>query len=337
MPEADTAEPARTERLLRRPFALRRARTGDAFQAHEGFLFFRVNGSSRIGVIYRLLVVLANVTFGALSGLAPLLAPGSIVAGVQTGVVCGLQLLMAGLCFIWAPDADRIISLFAGTQFLLEAVSTGFLLSATLLPLAGLPTGEDALDADFSVSIGLWDWPFLLRLGAFWVGLVALAVPIAQMVEQRCMTPSILVVRNRGGSALALCAAAYMLVSSVPRMILRLCETAAGLEDVEEGGGGAIDGATADAGDEAAADAGNDAEAEVGLSGEAVLTAGHNVSKLGARGLAAKEVTATAVADAPGCVRSSSRASSCSRASMAAATADTAGDGEDMDDAGGDF
>ena len=335
VPEADTAEPARTERLLKRPFALRRARTGDAFQAHEGFLFFRVNGSSRIGVIYRLLVVFANVTFGALSGLAPLLPPGSLVAGVQTGVVFGLQLLMAGVCFIWAPDADRIISLFAGTQFFLEAVSTGFLLSASLLPLAGLPTGADALDADFSVSIGLWDWPFLLRLGAFWVGLIALAVPILQMVEQRCMTPSILVVRNRGGSALALCAAAYMLVSSVPRMIMRLCETAAGLEDVEEGGGGGIDGVTADAGDEAAANAGSDAEVEVGLSGEAVLTAAHNISKLGARGLAAKEVTATNVErspDAPGCVRTTSnRASMAARASGADAMT---GDGDDMDDAG---
>ena len=344
LPDADTAEPARTERLLKRPFALRRARTGDAFQAHEGFILFRVNGSSRVGVIYRLLVVLANATFGVLSGLAPLLAPGSTAAAVQTGVVLGLQLLMAWLCFMWVPDADRIISLFAGTQFLLESVSTGFLLSATLLPLAGLTADiGNVTDADASVaSVDGPDWPLLLRLGAFWVGLLALGVPVLQMVEQRCITPYILVVRSKGGSPLALCSAAYMLASSLPRMIQRLVETAAGLQDVEEGRGSAVDGATADAGDDAAGGAGPDADAEVGLSGEAVLTAGHNVSKLGARGLAAKEVSARHVEhspghspDTPGRDRGNSTSRAASSRAMTAATAETADNGED--DAGVDI
>ena len=47
LPEADAKEPARTERLLANPFRFGHARTGDRFQSIEGYLLFRVNGSSR--------------------------------------------------------------------------------------------------------------------------------------------------------------------------------------------------------------------------------------------------------------------------------------------------
>ena len=51
-----------------------------------------------------------------------------------------------------------------------------------------------------------------MRLLAFWVGLAAIAVPMLQLLEQRCVTPTILTLRNRkGANRLALLAAAYML------------------------------------------------------------------------------------------------------------------------------
>ena len=88
-------------------------------------MLFRVNGSTRVGLLYRLLVVVANMIFGLLAGLAPLLPPGSTGALVQTASVLGLQLFMATLCFVYVPDADRIVSFFAGSQFALENLPIG--------------------------------------------------------------------------------------------------------------------------------------------------------------------------------------------------------------------
>ena len=283
---------------------MRRARAADDFQAIEGFALFRVNGTSCIGRHYRILVVLANAAFGVLAGLEPLLPHGSTAALAQTGAVLTLQLAMACVCFRFAPDADRVVSMFAGTQFLLEGTSTACLFAASVLSRSAVVADDDA-DAsadtlgDAPSPTDVEDSrPVTLRLVAFWIGLAALSVPVLQLAEQRFVTPALLVVRAKGvvQSPLALCAAVYMFASSMPRMLHRLITTAAGLEGVEDGADGqAVGGATADAGDDAVevpASAGltpGSDDAGVGLSGDAVLCAGHKVSKLLARGLAAKE------------------------------------------------
>ena len=124
VPDEDLEEPARTERLLASPLAFHRKRAGDRFQSIEGYLLFRVNGTNSIGASYRLLVVVVNMMFGTLSGLAPLLGPGTMLALVQASCICTLQLAMSFVCFKYLPDADRIVSRFAGTQFLLEGLAT---------------------------------------------------------------------------------------------------------------------------------------------------------------------------------------------------------------------
>ena len=122
LPEQDTAEPARTERILRDPFALRRDRPGDAFHQREGFLLFRVNGASRFGVCYRLLVIVVMLMIGIISGLRPLVgAAGSSAAIAQALVVAVLQLCMAAICLLYHPDADRVISVCCGTQVLIAS------------------------------------------------------------------------------------------------------------------------------------------------------------------------------------------------------------------------
>jgi hypothetical protein len=88
--------------------------------AREGFLLFRVNGSNRVGLSYRVLVLVINVFFGILSGVSPLLSPGSVWALGQTSLVLALQMLMALLCCRYLPDADRVVSRIAGIQFLAE-------------------------------------------------------------------------------------------------------------------------------------------------------------------------------------------------------------------------
>jgi hypothetical protein len=119
-PEADNMEPERTERLLANPFALRRTRVGDHWQGIEGFLFFRVNGSTRFGTCYQLIVIGVNMLFGTLTGLRPMLQRGSPQAAVQMWCILTLQLAMSFVCFHLLPDADRVISRFAGTQVRLD-------------------------------------------------------------------------------------------------------------------------------------------------------------------------------------------------------------------------
>ena len=57
VPTDGMAEPGRTERILKHPFALCHPVAGDAFQARLGFLFFRVNGLTAIGIAYRLIIL----------------------------------------------------------------------------------------------------------------------------------------------------------------------------------------------------------------------------------------------------------------------------------------
>lgn len=350
IPDADAKEPERTERLLASPFAMRRARTGDAFQGIEGHFFFRVNGSSRIGTCYRLLVIFFNVTFGILSGLQPLLPVGSLLALAQTTTILTMQLGLAFVCFSVLPDADRIISRFAGAQFLFESLSTASLLVAdrrtrdVLLSTSDAPvanftaaaifpantTGEEAAAANASsisgassaasgggggVDVGALRLIAQMQLTGFVLSLLAMSTPIAQLMEQRLLTPLINLIRNRGANPLVLLAAAYMLAASLPRMVRRLMMSA---EVGATSSAQAAAAASADAGDDtlenqaaaplartptgtliSAEDCCAEDEAclenlapsaTVDLTGDILLDVGTRVSRLLARAIAAKEV-----------------------------------------------
>ena len=306
IPEIDTKEPARTERLLAKPFQLVPARLGDRFQSVEGYLYFRVNGRTRIGTCYRLIVVGVNMMFGILSGLQPLIPPVTLPALIQTFCIVFLQFIMAFVCFYVLPDADRIISRFAGSQFLIEGLASLSLLVAdrrardamlgvepnatTTAPDGRTLDGFDAEMDDYTVS---------LQSMGFVLSLLAMAVPMLQLIEQRCMTPSLNLVKNKGGNPLVLCAAFYMLASSLPRQILAFMTKAdAGETDAAQAAGSA----SAGAGDEVAGGEAEGPEAGGGNDGitdgigTAAAEAGRDVSKLLARGLAAKEAAAKSLA-----------------------------------------
>jgi hypothetical protein len=327
-PEADTKEPGRTERLLANPFALSRPRAGDSFQSLEGFLLFRVNGSNHVGACYRLLVIVVNMVFGILSGLHPLLPSGSPQAHAQGAVVIALQLGMSFLCFQCLPDADRIISRFAGFQFLCEGLATSALLGASYSKCACATYAAISNDtsSDMEMSEAETDRAAAealvvrLHILGFVLSLVAMCVPMLQLLEQRAITPTINIVQKKGASPIALLAALYMLAASLPRQITNLIgKGEAGAMDA----GGAADAASADAGDDAIVeqsasggggggggaddcfDGGDQGEGDVeqepeaegdALSGAAVAEAGARVSRLLARGLAAKEATGQRIA-----------------------------------------
>ena len=284
IPEEDAAEPARTNRLLSHPFRFRHVHVGDGWNAREGFLMFRTNGKHTIGAYYRLFVLLVNVLFGVLSGLQPALSPGSSLALMQATVVAGLQLMMAILCCCATPDADRIVSTFAGSQFLCEATSTACLIFASLL--------GGSNDAGQQVSVGeqrAW------LLAAFWAGLIAIFVPMTQLLEQRLVTPMIVLVEKGSGNPLVLAAQFYMLAVSLPRRIIRVVATIAGMEDTDADDAGAD--ATADAGDDADANEGGGGGGDQQGGDRPVYTADQaaeqaaRASKLLARATAAKEVS----------------------------------------------
>ena len=350
VPEDDTKEPERTERLLASPFSFNRQRIGDKFQSIEGFLLFRVHGKSRVGAGYRFIVIFVNIIFGIVSGVQPLIPVGSSYALTQTFLILGLQFGMSSICFYFLPDADRIISRFAGTQFLLEGLSSTSLLVAEHrvreLALAAMTAanattvvnstalqwnevgsgllefGSASLEMDVALTsatnisrlavdataldtelfgadtvIAAYRWVEDVQLLGFLFSLLAMAVPMIQLLEQRFCTPGINVIKAKGGNPLALLAAAYMLAVSLPRQISNLIASA---------GSGGLDAATsagsasADAGDEAmetggetdvdAQGGGDDPKgAEIELSGESVGDAAAKTARLLARAVAAKE------------------------------------------------
>jgi hypothetical protein len=131
-------------------------------------------------------------------------------------------------------------------------------------------------------------------------------VPVIQLFEQRCCTPLVLLARNHGkGSPLALLASLYMLLSSLPRLLQRFILAKANLDTADQSSkGGAGASASADAGDEDGGDepageqggggqqGGGQPEEEVGLGNKEAVLVGTRMTKLLARGLAAKEAAA---------------------------------------------
>ena len=286
------------ERLLAAPFRMHwRPRPADNFASREGFFMFRVHGATFLGRWYRVLVILLNIVFGSLSGLQPLLPAGTPGATAQTAIIGSLQLIMAAICFLVLPDADRIFSRFAATQFLTEGLSTLALLAASL----SVDRPGDALQ----------------DLG-FWLALGAMVVPMVQLLEQRLVTPAIGIVRSRGvGSPLALLATVYMLAASLRRKIANMVVAIAAQDDM--GIDNAAGAASADAGDDAVeveyednsnADGGDPSadkdgaererggpsERPAGLQAEQVADAGLRVTRLMGRAMAAKEAGGKAIA-----------------------------------------
>ena len=250
VPDADLEEPARTERLLASPFALWHSTVGDKLHAFEGFLLFRVNGSSCFGMYFRPLVVVLNFVFGLLSGMYAILPEGSLLAYSQAIAMMLLQFGMGFVSCFYLPDADRIISRFAGLQFFFEGAATTVLLGASLFARASEgkasedipekpPHGPSSSNRSFSSStgapslIGQMEIRMLLVV-AFVLSLVALSVPITQLLEQRAITPFINIMLKRGCSPRALLAAAYILAVSLPKRIMKLIATGENGPEPEE-------------------------------------------------------------------------------------------------------
>ena len=242
LPPSDMAEPSRTERILAAPFALERTSAADAFHQRSASVLFRVHGKNFFTSSYRLLVIGATMSIGALSGFQPLVGTGSAGALIQCGVVVTLQLSLACFCCCCSPDADLVFSKLAGTQFLLEGMSGLVLLISSALPF--MSTAR-----------------LTLQLTSFVFAVSAVFIPIFQLVEQRIITPAAKAVRTNGCNPLVLAGALIVLAAAMPGALTKACKACIGGPDLDN-----VEPTAADGG-EGGGEGGGDAASEGGQAG----------------------------------------------------------------------
>ena len=199
-PEAETAEPARTERLLRRPYALGRANASDSLDAYGFSLMFRARGTTSGAASFEVSILTAQIAVGALNGLGAGLRPaaGSTGAMAQMLAVLAVQALASLWVSCTRPTADRCIAMVIGTQFALEGTQTALLLIYTFL----MP--RPALEA-----------------ASFAVALSALCTPIALLAYDATIFQVAACLRE-GCSWKSVCSAALNVAWYLPRMVLLL-------------------------------------------------------------------------------------------------------------------
>ena len=181
-------------------------------------MFFRVNAMSKVGTGWRLIVIGATMTIGALCGLGVAITPGSAGGIMQTALVWILQVSLGVLCFVFSPDADKVFSAIAGAQFLAEGLSN------MLLFFAAFVTDYDGWVA--------------LTSAAFNLSLVGVLVPIVQLLEQRLITPVMKAVYTHGCNPTALAGAFLVLLVSLPGAVMKAAKALFGGGGGGGGGGG---------------------------------------------------------------------------------------------------
>jgi hypothetical protein len=83
LPSADSVEPARTERLLAQPFAIRRYRATDIVDQLGFHLWVRTHGRSRLGVLWCWASMMLQALLAVILGIGPYLSDSPTAARVQ--------------------------------------------------------------------------------------------------------------------------------------------------------------------------------------------------------------------------------------------------------------
>ena len=168
-------EPARTERLLARPFALFRANSADAVDAFGFSLLARAGGSSGLAISFDVGVITAQLTVGLLNGIGSglQLLPGSPGAVAQVMAVFLVQVAICLLITCANASKDRVDGTVVGLQFALEAGQTAALLVHAVIPNSAL------LQASFCLSLSALFVPIVQQLYD------AIIVPLSRAAKRK--------------------------------------------------------------------------------------------------------------------------------------------------------
>lgn len=122
-PKDDRVEPARTERLLARPFGLRRATATDCQDAMSMHLFAKVSGDRFLGLCFSWGSMFVQVVIGIISGFGPSFAGDNTAATTHAVVVAVAKLGWAAILAIFAPCACLLTNSVIATMFTVEGIA----------------------------------------------------------------------------------------------------------------------------------------------------------------------------------------------------------------------
>ena len=134
----ETEEPARTERLLARPFVLFSRVGPDAMESIAITVLFKCRGDRAHSMAYHLTKLLAQLTVVALASCGTALAMDSVEAHALVFTTLGIQTGITAWIFCACPSIDRIDNLVQALSWGIECLSTTMLVIALWMPTANL-------------------------------------------------------------------------------------------------------------------------------------------------------------------------------------------------------
>ena len=134
----ETEEPARTERLLARPFVLFSRVGPDAMESIAITVLFKCRGDRAHSMAYHLTKLLAQLTVVALASCGTALAMDSVEAHALVFTTLSIQTGIAAWIFCACPSIDRIDNLVQALSWGIECLSTTMLVIALWMPTANL-------------------------------------------------------------------------------------------------------------------------------------------------------------------------------------------------------
>lgn len=148
----DTVEPARTERILARPFTVFWSKSSDGIDSMSLGLFIKVRGNSFLGLLFSWMIFAVQMVLGTLVGLAPYLGGGATGARIVMLTTFGIKSLWAVQQFLLSPCACLLSNLVLTMQLTTECLGLGALFFADAT-LSGVHLGSAA---DYFRSAAEW-------------------------------------------------------------------------------------------------------------------------------------------------------------------------------------
>jgi len=206
-------EPARTERILARPFVLYKDNVTDAIDSMKLLMMNRASGFTFRGVSYDLFTFCAQLLVAILTGLAPVIPVGSPSAMMQMFAVLFVQWFSAAYIGLLQPSVDRFDALIQCAQFSVEGTMT------LMLILSTYDTNPDA--------------QMFYQSTAFYLALGAMGVPILEKVYDAVIVQLSKLLRKDEFTWQGCFFALIALLVSLPGVIAAMFGIELGLEDME--------------------------------------------------------------------------------------------------------